>query len=86
MSDKFVHSQDSHDFYQPDYFSRFPNYFKILQSLKEKGEVEGNDGEQIDHVHWPADELELPRTARQADEVLEREETDGDDIDDVDDL
>ena len=86
MSDQFVHSQYSHDFYQTNYFSRFPDDFKIFQSLKEKGEVEGDDGEQIDHVHGTTDELQLPRAARQADEVLECEEADGDDVDDVDDL
>ena len=86
MSDQLVNSQNPHDFDQSNDFASLSDDFKVLQSLQQQGEIERNDGEEVDHVHGAADEFKFARGAGQSDEILHGEETDSDNVDHVDDL
>ena len=55
-------------------------------TFKEQGEVEGDDGKEIDHVHRSPDELQLLWAANDSHEVLDGEEADGEVVDDSDDV
>ena len=71
---------------KPDNLAGLPNYLKILKTLEEQGEVEGDDGKEVYHIHRRPDELQLARTAGDSHEVLNGEEADGEVVDDPDDL
>ena len=55
---------------KPDDLAGLPNYLKILKTLEEQGEVEGDDGKEVYHIHRRPDELQLARTAGDSHEVL----------------
>lgn len=55
-------------------------------TFKEQGEVEGDDGKEIDHVHRSPDELQLLWAANDSHEVLDGKEADGEVVDDPDDV
>ena len=59
---------------------------KLGVTLKEQGEVEWDDGKEVDHVHRRPDELQLARAAGDPHQVFDSEEADGEVVDDPDDV
>ena len=55
-------------------------------TFKQQGEVEGDDGKEVDHVHRGSDELHLLGAAYHSHQVLDGEEADGEVVDDPDDV
>ena len=86
VTDQLVHPQYSHYFDQSDDFPSLADYFEILESLKEQIEEEGNDSEEVDHVHRPADKFQFSWGTGESQEILQSEETDRNDVHNVDDL
>ena len=76
MSDKFEDPENPHDPHQTDHLPGLPDYFEVFQTLEEEGQVEGDDGENVDDVHRVADELELVGADDESNEKLESEEDD----------
>ena len=83
MSYELEDPQDPHNPHQPDHLPCLPNDLKILEALKDEREVEGDDGKQVDQVHWALDELELVGADDQTDEVLQGEEHHHEVVDEV---
>ena len=76
VSDKFEDPQNPHDPHQTDHLSRLANNFKVLKTLEEERQVEGDDGADVDNVHRVPDELELVGTDDESHKKLESEEYD----------
>ncbi len=85
MSDKLKDSQDAHDPDQAHDLASLPYNLDVLQVREAQGQVKGDDGQQVDHVHGVAEELPLPGGAREPQHVLDREEDDGHRVDVVQD-
>ena len=76
MSDKFEDPENPHDPHQADHLPRLPDDLEVLETLEEEGQVEGDDGENVDDVHRVADELELVGADDESHEKLQSEEDD----------
>ena len=50
-------------FYQAYDFARLPNVAKVLEGDEDEGDVEGEEGEEVDQVHRLDEELGFHRTA-----------------------
>ena len=76
MSDKLEDPENPHDPHQTDHLARLPDDLKVLQTLEEEGQVEWDDGGDVDDVHRVPDELELVGADHEPHEELEGEEDD----------
>ena len=86
MPHKFEDPQDPHDPHQSDHLPCLPDDLKVLETLEDEREVEGDNGKQVNQVHRALDELELVGADDQADKVLQREEHHHEVVDEVDDV
>ena len=86
VPDKFEDPEDPHDSDQPDHLACLANDLKVLQALQQQGQVEGNDGQEVNHVHWALHELELVWADDKSDQILQGEEDDHKVIDEVNDV
>ena len=59
VADKLEDAKDAHHAHQPDYLARLPDDLKVFEALEQDGEVEGDDGEQVDEVHWALEIFEI---------------------------
>ena len=64
------HLEDSHD---PEYSQDLTNLLHGLQLVDQRGEVVGQDGQQVDDVHEAFDELAVIRTGEEPHEELQGE-------------
>ena len=76
MSDKLEDPENPHDPHQADHLPRLPDDLKVLETLEEEGQVEGDDGADVDDVHRVADELELVGADDESHEELQCKEDD----------
>ena len=82
MSNKFENSHNSHNSDQSDEFSGLSDDLHVLHAVQGHGQVEGDDGKEVNEVHGMLEEDPLAGGAHEADGVLEGEEEDGEVIDD----
>ena len=54
-----------------------PSSLHVLHAVEHQGQVEGDDGGEVDHVHRLFEKVPLSRWAQEPHDVLHREETDG---------
>ena len=71
---------------QPNDLPRLANDFKVLKAFQKEGQIEGDDGKEVDHVHRSLQELQFPRADNQPDGVLNGEVADGDVVNDTNDV
>ena len=76
VSDKLEDPQNPHDPHKTDHLSRLANNLKVLQTLEEERQIEGDDGADVDNVHRVPDELELVGADHESHKELESEEDD----------
>ena len=76
MPDKLEDPENPHDPHQADHLPRLPDDLEVLETLEEEGQVEGDDGADVDDVHRVPDELELVGADDESHEELECEEDD----------
>ena len=86
MSDQLEYPQYPHHANKTDHLPSLPDNLEVLQPLEDEGEVEGDDGEQVDEVHGALDELELVGADGESHEVLQGEEHHHEVVDEVDDV
>ena len=83
VSHQLEYPQDPHHADQADHLPSLPDNLEVLQPLEDEGEVEGDDGEQVDEVHGALDELELVGADGEPHEVLQGEEHHHEVVDEV---
>ena len=85
MPDKLEDAEDAHDPDEADDLAGLADDGEVLEVVEEDGEVEGDDGAEVDEVHGLLEEAPLAGRAHEADEVLQGEEDDDEGVDVVED-
>ena len=70
MPDKFKNPQDPHDPDKPDNFSGLPDDLDVLEAVKEEGEIEWDDGQEVNQVHRLLEKFPFPWRAQEANDVF----------------
>ena len=85
MPDQLEYPEDPHDPHQADHLPCLPDNLEVLQPLQQQGQVEGDDGADVDNVHGVPDELEFVWADQEPDDELEGEEDDDEVVGHLDD-
>ena len=84
VSNQFEQPQNPHHPNQPDDLSCFPDYLVVLQTLEEDGDVERDDGGEVDDVERVLDEPQLVGTDDQTEQVFHSEKDHYETVDELD--
>ena len=84
VSNQFEQPKNPHHPNQPDDLSCFPDNLVVLQTLEEDGDVERDDGGEVDDVERVFDEPQLVGTDDQAEQVFHSEKDHYETVDELD--